>query len=440
MLAWDRGTLVLPPHAEGPDPSGLPGVLWDPRTSCWRAPAWRYAELAACTGAALVDLRGAPWPAPALRPYQEAAVLAWERARRRGQVVLPTGAGKTRTAVAAIARAGVSTLCVVPTRVLVEPWRMALAEAGAGPVGRLADGVRDLQRITVATTASARIHARHLGAGFALIVVDEVHHHAGSDETLELYAAPLRLGLTATPPEEPAPQARLARLVGPVVARIGIDDLAGTWLAPYDLVERAVDLDPRAAAAYRAEVEAFRAVHGPWWRTAADRSWAAFVRAATRSEEGRRALGAWRRSRERVAWHHGKDAALAELLEAHRAERVLVFTRDNAVAYAITRAHLVAPLTCDIGKDERTELLRRFASGELRALVSSRVLNEGVDVPSAEVAVLCGGSQGAREYVQRVGRILRPHPGKRALVVELVTRGTHEVGASERHRRRLAPG
>src|SRR5262245_33555948 len=119
MLEWDRGTLVV---GGAPDPVALPGVVWDERTRCWRAPAWRYRDLAAL-GSGLVDLASTPRPAPELRPYQQTAVAAWEGAGRRGIVVLPTGAGKTRTAIAAIARAGCSALCLVPTRVLAEQWR-----------------------------------------------------------------------------------------------------------------------------------------------------------------------------------------------------------------------------------------------------------------------------------------------------------------------------
>lgn len=437
MLAWDRGTLVVDDRSHI-DPEGLPGVLWDPRTRCWRAPAWRYRELAAILDEELVTLEARPRSPPALRPYQESALAAWKLAGRRGIVVLPTGAGKTRTAIAALAEAGLSTLCITPTRVLVHQWRRALLAAGIAPVGQLGDGVRVVERVTVATAASARAHAERLGHRFALLVVDEVHHHGGDDETLELYASPFRLGLTATFPSDPVVSSRLLRLVGPVVSRLAVDDLAGTWLATYDLLRVAVDLDPAELLQYRIEVGSFQSVYAGWARTTGDRTWQAFVRAASRTDEGRRALAAWRRARDRVAWSGGKDRALAALLHAHRASRTLVFTRDNRVAYAIARAHLVAPLTCDIGRDERARRLAAFASGSLHALVSARVLNEGIDVPEAEVAILTGGSHGDREYVQRVGRVLRPRDGKRALVVELVTRETHEVRESTRNRRRLA--
>ena len=81
--------------------------------------------------------------------------------------------------------------------------------------------------------------------------------------------------------------------------------------------------------------------------------------------------------------------------------------------------------------------MNAFRAGELRVLVSARVLNEGIDVPDADVAIIVGGVSGQREHVQRVGRLLRPAPGKRALVYELVVAGTHEVRKAAERRRAL---
>ena len=96
------------------------------------------------------------------------------------------------------------------------------------------------------------------------------------------------------------------------------------------------------------------------------------------------------------------------------------------------------PITCDIGRAERDEVLERFRAGTLRCLVSAQVLNEGIDVPDAGVGVVVGGAQGKREHVQRVGRLLRPAAGKRATVYELVMADTSEVGKAERRSEGLA--
>lgn len=83
-------------------------------------------------------------------------------------------------------------------------------------------------------------------------------------------------------------------------------------------------------------------------------------------------------------------------------------------------------------------LLDAFATGELPTLVTSRVLNEGVDMPEAEVAIVVSGTGTVREHVQRLGRILRPQKGKRAILYELVAADTTEVHASARRRNHAA--
>jgi superfamily II DNA or RNA helicase len=344
-------------------------------------------------------------------------------------------------AIAAMARSGRRALVLAPTRVLLAQWHGQLTKALAGPVGLLGDGARDVRPVTVATFESAWRQMARLGDRFELLVVDEVHHFGRGlrDEALEMCTAGARLGLTATPPDDGAALSRLAHLVGPVVFALGVHDLAGRWLAPFDVVTLQLDLAPDERLEHEALRQAFTTVARPFFRARPDASWTDFMRAARETDAGRRALVAWRRARALLAYTRAKAAALRELLGRHREARVLVFTADNQTAYAVAREHLVMPITCDVGRAERADALRRFGSGALRVLVSARVLNEGLDVPDADVGIVVGATQGEREHVQRVGRVLRPAPGKRALVYELVTRGTPEMGQLARRRSALAP-
>jgi superfamily II DNA or RNA helicase len=381
-----------------------------------------------------------PLVEPPLRPYQDAALWAWQQAGQRGLVVLPTGSGKTRLALAAIARLGGPALVLVPTRVLLEQWLRVLEAAYPGPVGCLGDGERRVEAITVATFESGWRQMAQLGHRFRLLVVDEVHHFGDGlrDEALELCAAPARLGLTATPPQAPA-AGRLAALVGPTAFELTVADLSGRWLAPLDLVTLHLDLDLEERAAWERAVASYRPALLAFQRAQPGAPWPDFVRHASRTELGRRALAAFRESRALLAFPSAKRQAVAGLLARHGRSRVLIFTADNATAYAVARRHLVMPITCDISRPERQAALERFRRGELRALVSARVLNEGIDVPDAEVAIVVGGTQGEREHVQRIGRLLRPQEGKSALVYELVMRGTTEVQQARRRRAGLAP-
>ncbi len=111
-----------------------------------------------------------------------------------------------------------------------------------------------------------------------------------------------------------------------------------------------------------------------------------------------------------------------------------MFTADNATAYAIARELLVMPITCDIGRAERTRMIDKFRSGETTVLVSAQVLDEGFDLPEAEVAIVVGGTSSTRRHVQRIGRLLRPRPGKRARIYELVVEKSAEVSQMTRRR------
>lgn len=448
-LVFDRGTLLLLDVPEHLDLSDLPGVLWDSRVKALRAPAHLHARLCealAARGVAFADqaVRAAdpvgPWDAPSLRPYQEAALWAWEQAGRRGVVVLPTGSGKTRLAVAAMARAAVPTLVLVPTRVLLAQWLQAIAPAHQGPVGCLGDGERSVRPVTVATFESAWRHMHELGDRFALLVVDEAHHFGGGlrDEALELCTAGARLGLTATPPVGAAAD-RLSGLLGSNVFALSVGDLSGRYLAPFELVTLLLDLDPDEREAWQRATSLYRPLLRSFLRDHPGADWRSFAVAAARTDGGRRALAAFRESRAMLAFPGAKRRALGAVLARHAAARILVFTSDNTTAYEVAREHLLMPITCDVSRAERAAALERFRSGELRALVSARVLNEGVDVPDADVAIVVGGTQGEREHVQRVGRLLRPREGKTATVYELVMRDTHEVVHARRRRAGLAP-
>jgi len=448
-LSFEHGTLVL---AEAPElnPSRVPGLLWDPRIALFRAPAWRYPELRAALLHGPSPLRDevrpialpqpARWDQPELRPYQRAALLSWEISGRRGTIVLPTGSGKTQVAIAALGSSAARALCLVPTRALLEQWTLALAAVYRGPVGCLGDGRRDLQPITVSTFESAYRLMPRIGAQFDLLVVDEAHHFGLGvrDEALEMSIAPQRLGLTATPPSEPA-SSRLAELIGPIVYQLAITDLAGTWLSDFDLVTVQLGLSPAERIRYEADRRLFSELNRRFRRLDPHASWQDFVSAASQSPEGRAALRAWQRNRKLLHFTEAKAQAVGVLLRRHRDSRTIIFTADNGAAYGIAREHLVMPITCDISRAEREATLSAFRAGTLRSLVSARVLNEGIDVPDADVAIIVGSTQGEREHIQRVGRLLRPVPGKRALIYELVTRATSEARRATERRRALAP-
>ncbi len=448
-MVFDRGTVVLHDIPQELNPGEFPCVLWDPRISAWRAPGRFAYPLTSALKRRGVQLTNTPCPkleAPSrfatveLRSYQQAALDAWRLAGRRGVVSLPTGSGKTRVALAAMAATAAPALCLVPTRALLGQWTSALSEVYAGPVGCLGDGARTVHSVTVATFASAYRNMPLLGDRFGLLVVDEAHHfgQARHDDALDMAIAPLRLGLTATPPAPGPAATKLATLLGPTVFELRVADLVGAYLAPLDRITMPLWLDPDEqrehddlTAVYRHAFSLFQVSHPRG-------TWADFFRSASQTDAGRRGVAAWRRTRRLLAFPRCKQRALALLLKQTAAQRTLVFVADNETAYAVAREHLIMPLTCDIARAERDATLARFRTGQLRALVSAQVLNEGLDVPDADVGIVVAGRLGEREHTQRVGRLLRPAPGKRAVVYELVIQRSNEVWQAEKRWSRLA--
>ncbi|HET7499368.1 MAG TPA: DEAD/DEAH box helicase family protein [Kofleriaceae bacterium] len=416
------------------NPGVIAGATWDDELRAWRLPAERHAWLVEQLAAADVrfsdELRNRgiqlSWSLPALRWYQEAALASWQAAGCRGVIALPTGAGKTLAAIAAIARLGVAALCLVPTRLLLDQWARALAAYSGQPIGRLGDGDHVVAPLTVATFASAVTWAPRMGDRFGLVIVDEAHHVGAwcPGEIFELLVAPARLGLTATPPDD---RDALTRHVGPVVYTRSLTDLMGDGLAEFDIMSVPIELDREERQRYRELRGRFAASFSAFARAQPDAGWSEYVRDATHSRQGQAALAAWREYRALIAYPRGKREALRDLLAQHAGSRTLVFTADNATAYAIARELLIMPITHEIRRAERTAAIEGFRSGERPVLVSAQVLDEGFDVPDAELAIVVGGTSSARRHAQRIGRVLRPRDGKRARVYELAVSGTTEV-------------
>lgn len=443
-IRFDRGTLVLEAEHASEDPRQIQGATWDEQLCAWRVTADRHASVIGqladsgvrCSDESRTGAMEGTWWQVELRTYQRDALASWVEAGRRGVIALPTGSGKTHVALAAIGEMKVPALVLVPTRVLLDQWSRAIAACWSKRVGRLGDGEHEVADVTVATYASAVTWMPRIGGRFGLVVVDEAHHVGAwcPGEVLEMATAHARLGLTATPPEEAH---ALRRHVGDVVFAMRVDELAGEALAPYQLVTVPIRLTRDERVAYREQRARFSGFYAPVRRSAPDASWREFVQIARQSKAGRAALEAWRTYRSLIAYPEEKRAVVRELLARHAGQRTLIFTSDNATAYAIARELLVMPITHEIGKAERARTLERFRAGEITVLVSAHVLDEGLDVPDAEVAIVVGGSSSKRRHVQRIGRVLRPRDGKRAVIYELAVIGTTEVGDVRRRREGL---
>jgi superfamily II DNA or RNA helicase len=375
-----------------------------------------------------------------LREYQADALEAWRDADDRGVIELPTGAGKTVVAIGAIAAVNTATLVVVPTIDLLEQWVGELeSEFGdQTAIGRLGGGEQRVEPITVATYDSAYLRADELGDRFGLLVLDEVHHLGGEGyrDIARLVAAPARLGLTATFERPDGAHEAIERLVGRVVYQLSAEALAGEHLAAFDIKRIEVELTDEERETYETHQETFTEYlddSGLQLRSGSD--YQELVKRSGSDPRAREALLAKQRAREVMMNADRKTDALADVLGRHRDDRIIVFTAHAQLVYDLASRFLIPPITSETPTDERREILEKFRSGEYSRVVAANVLDEGIDVPDANVAVVLSGSGSEREFTQRLGRVLRPKADDgRALLYEVVTAETAEERVARRRR------
>jgi superfamily II DNA or RNA helicase len=377
------------------------------------------------------------------RPYQQAALEAWLAHQKRGLVVLPTGAGKSFLAILAIERTARPCLVVVPTLDLVNQWARDCEASLGVPVGIWGGGEHRTESITISTYDSAQIHMEHEGNAFGFVIFDECHHLPGPSYRwiAKMAIAPYRLGLSATPERGDGGEVLLQQLIGPEVYRAEISELKGRYLSHYETQLVEVPLDLSEATLYQEQ----RAIYTQFVREqgidfSGPQGWQDFLGQCFKSEAGREAYRAYRNQKDIVKNSTSKLKVLWELLYAHRHEQVLIFTNDNETAYGIGEKFCLPVLTHQTRIKERKKIMEAFKSGELPWLVTSKVLNEGVDVPKVNVGIIVSGSGSVREHVQRLGRLLRKDGDRPAQLIELVSLNTAEKWQSQRRRDHAAYG
>jgi superfamily II DNA or RNA helicase len=450
-LYFDKGTLVIKKVPEEAR-KHLPGIKWDQRTHSYRAPAYFYRYIVLTLRKYRVDYQDharqfQPLDFPfketiTPRQYQKEAMQAWLQHGSQGVITLPTGAGKTILALLLIAKTRRPTLIHVPTIDLMHQWYAVLKRYfSRGEIGLLGGGYNEIHPITVATYDSALLHVTGKGNLFGLAVFDECHHLPGEQYQYTAISsiAPFRLGLTATPERTDGKESHLYQLVGPLCYQAHIDELSKTTLAPY----RVITLELELSEEERTQYETARRCYLDFLRKenikmATPRGWNLFLWKSSQTPEGRQAFKAYLTQKQLSLAAVEKEEKIWELLMKHRGDRILIFTQDNEMAYRIGTRFFLPVLTHHTKLKEREAFLQAFREGKYSILVTSKVLNEGVDVPEANVAIIVSGSGSVREHVQRLGRILRGRPGKQAFLYELVTRETTEHFINQRRRQHRA--
>jgi superfamily II DNA or RNA helicase len=440
-LSYDKGTILISGDVQ------TPYGVWDKASRQYRAEAYRYGDIVRYLEKSRVPFEDKVLdliPCPrlkadvVLRDYQDEALQRWSMAEKKGVVVLPTGSGKTIVGIKAIEQVGGPALIIVPVLDLVDQWKGFLSKAFGIPIGTVIGGVFDLQPITVATYDSAYLRMPEIGNRFALIVCDEVHHLGGLSyaQIAEMSAARYRLGITATIDRDDLRHFEIYRLLGGLVYSKNPGDLSGAYLSEYRLERVFVDLREDEKKEYDALYGKFRKyITSQGISLSSSEGFRRFIMLTSRDSAARDALLARNEALSIALNTSSKMVALDKLLrEASPADRIIIFTQHNDLVYKISKRFLIPFITYRTDKAERIEVLERFRKGEYRAIVASKAIDEGIDVPEASLGILVSGSGSRREFVQRLGRLLRKRENKLARLVEIVSRETYEVGSSRKRK------
>lgn len=447
-LEFDAGTLLISGDGEATD-LVTHYTSEDSRVGKFRAMAYHYAAIMRilyshkvevedlAKGYDTIPLKFESRHAPMI--HQLEAMELWKKSKSRGTVVMPTGSGKTFFAFMAMNLVKRPTLVVVPTIDLLQQWASSIERSFNIECGMLGGGAKIIRDVTVSTYDSAVLNMEFIGNRFGLAIFDECHHLPGpvNRTSASMCLAPYRLGLTATPERENDDGERIMTdLIGDIVYYKHIDELEGDVLAPFVTRRIQLELSDEEFAEYteaRNKYISFVRANGIDFNEKG--AWTKFIGLCVRMPGGRDVMNAFRRQRETARCSRSKMDALWKIIRENPSSRIIVFTADNDTAYRIGETLCLPVLTHKTKAAERKSFLDSFRSGDYPVIVTSKVLNEGVDVPEADIGIVVSGGAGTREHIQRLGRILRKSKdGKRAVLYELVSANTSEMSVSERRR------
>ncbi|MDE2627328.1 MAG: DEAD/DEAH box helicase family protein [Burkholderiales bacterium] len=426
----------------------------DPEQLAWRSPRWKAPH-----GPSLpVNLE--------LRPHQVEGIRNWVSAQGKGILQMATGAGKTITALAAAVKLseqlGLQALIVIcPYRHLVQQWGREADNFGFAPLlafesvhrwaeeltmrqNELSTGTKTFLAVitTNSTFASPAFQSRiRYFPRNTMLVGDEVHN-LGAETLAESLpdSVALRMGLSATPERwfDPIGTARLYSYFGAVIEpRLTLKRaLELKVLVPYRYVPLLVELDEDERDRY---MELSGKIAKQWH---------------IGDQEGDSVKYLLLERSRLIASARNKLVALRALAQDSLKDRgnLLVYCGDGTVESpvdaGVTRqvdevlrvlggelGMRMSRYTADESVEERETLRVQIDAGVLQGLVAIRCLDEGVDIPSVQTAVILASSSNPRQFVQRRGRVLRRAPGKEsATVYDMVVVPPSEavVGESER--------
>lgn len=479
----DKRELLEALSAKGvavPDTSELNSFLYAHKLDFeWRpgpgvARLWYLVGAPGEAAAAPAPTRSAPASRPAtqipsldLYPWQRRGLEAWRKRSSRGVIEAVTGAGKTRLALQAILEAVAEdrkVAVIVPTIELVRQWNREIHVHVVPRIGKpmrlgvLGGGSNDDLRgraVLISTATSAAKWQMLSGSDHGLLVADECHHYGA-----EVWSRGLeegftqRLGLTATyDREDDGIETLLDPYFGGVCYAVGYKEaLRDDVIAPFKIAFIGARFSEAESLAYddaamRAGKYRHRLITD--WGLPAE-PFGLFMRGVQHLRqaavpEGSKLAGfylaAFTKRRQLMAESSAKFDLVSSLSPAVAvAQRTIVFAQtvaaaDRVIGLLQQAGHSGAVIEASLDAEERRDTFAAFERGDYAVVAAPKLLDEGVDVPAADLAIVLATSRSRRQLIQRMGRVIRKkkdgRPARIAILYVADTAEDPETGAHE---------
>lgn len=357
---------------------------------------------------------------------QKRALNSWAINGFNGSIIAGTGFGKSRCGVMAVnhilnSRGGSNAIVLVPTTQLQDQFKEEFTKWECEDC---------LDKVEVICYQSAyKLKGKH----YSIVICDEIHLGLSPKyrEFFKNNTYDTLLCLTATPPEEPMYKAYL-HLIAPTVYEKTLDECVDLGLvAPYEIYCIPLELTSMERAEYKRINNKFVEHKMALEPNAFDFAKIALKSSSVSYELKSHAAGFYKTIRERkgiVDKAYNKINKFKEIVYDNLDKRIITFGGLNEFTDML--ADSVSPLA-EVYHSKKTpkqkrEALRRFKEGEVNILCSTKALNQGFDIPNANLGIICGLTSKALSMIQRVGRLIRYEEGKIGKVYVLYIKDSQE--------------
>jgi superfamily II DNA or RNA helicase len=366
-----------------------------------------------------------------LRPYQREAVQEALRVKR-GTIKAATGTGKTIVAIEWLKVVPGPSLIIVPTQALIyQSWAPKLREAGLLDVGEYYSYSK-LRGETMITTYSSALSHPELVTNARAIVLDEIHHLGAQIALMRLLPEVKKkefvLGLSSVPERrDEAHQLFLKEF--PICFDLGLGEAIRSGIvAPLEIIRLPVEMTDKERNSYQKQTLAIQRAFKICGTNIA--GWSRCFDPKTRQYVGRLGMIALSRRKKLLSSVEAKKSEILKVVSSHPEERIIAFSESVPAIEGIRKYLIENNVTCETYHSRtehwrRMEILKDWGS-KYQVLLSCRALEEGIDVKEVAVAILITSGTNKRQFIQRMGRIIRPSEGKVAKFYVVYCSGTTE--------------